>query len=533
MKAIGFLVVTLFTGFSTFSQTLQEAIRKTQNERFSFADSDFKKLIQKEPANGVNYFYYGKNFFEWGEIDSAIITWKKGAQVDPVGIIPMIGLGRAMWVSGDMDGAEALFTKVLTQTKNKNAEAFRLIAETYIVSETKNLDEAISMLETSIKLDAKNEDSYILLGDALFEKTPTNASAAIKNYNEVLKINPKSVRGLVRIGVIYKRAQNPDEAEAKFKEAQKLDSTFAPAYRENAEMYMKYNMSKKAIECWKKYLELNNSLEARFRCASALYNGKQYCEVIKEVEGLQQRSFNNFYMERMFYYSCLECTSETDGIKKGLAASERFFTMVPADKIIYLDYKNKGLLLLKNGQDSLAIIELEKASSLNKKVAVDLASDLGKMYMKQKKYDKVINVYELKIREDKLSVAEYYDLGKAYYFGPKNYTLADSSFSKVNSLSATYAPGFWWRARTQLQLDPKNAEWKAQPFYEKVIEIVKPEERSTASNKNMVMESSKYLGDYYVNSPAKDIAKAKLYWTIVRDIDPNDAQAKAFFVAHP
>ena len=69
--------------------------------------------------------------------------------------------------------------------------------------------------------------------------------------HEVLKINPKSVRGLVRIGVIYKRAQNPDEAEVKFKEAQKLDSTFAPAYRENAEMYMKYNMSKKAIDCWK------------------------------------------------------------------------------------------------------------------------------------------------------------------------------------------------------------------------------------------------------------------------------------------
>jgi hypothetical protein len=33
MKAIGFLVVTLFTGFSTFSQTLQEAIRKINSKR--------------------------------------------------------------------------------------------------------------------------------------------------------------------------------------------------------------------------------------------------------------------------------------------------------------------------------------------------------------------------------------------------------------------------------------------------------------------------------------------------------------------
>ncbi len=533
MKTLGFLLVVITLSSSFHAQTLQDAIRKTQNERFSFADSDFRKLIQKEPTNGLNYFYYGKNFFEWGEVDSALMVWKKGAQIDPVGIIPTLGLGRSLWISGDKEGAKALFNKVLNQTKNKNAEVFRLIGETYLMSDPKNLDEAITMLETSIKLDPKNEDSYLLIGDALYEKTPTNASAAIKNYNEVLKLNPTSVRGLVRIGVIYKRAQNPEEADAKFKQAQQIDSTFAPAYRENAEMYMKYEKPKKAIECWRKYLALNNSLEARYRFSTALYNGKQYCELIKEVEGLQSNSFNNFYMERMLFYACLECTTETDAFKKGIAASDRFFKMVPQDKIIYLDYKNRGLLLLKSGQDSLAIIELEKASELNKKVAIELAGDLGKLYMKQKKYDKLINVYELKMREDKLSVSEYYDLGKAYYFGTKNYALADSSFAKVNLLSPSWAPGYWWRARTQLQLDPNKLNWSSQPFYEKVMEIVKVEERNTTSNKNMVMESCRYLGDYYVTSASKDLNKAKIYWKIVSEIDPNDAQAKAFLKANP
>jgi hypothetical protein len=57
---------------------------------------------------------------------------------------------------------------------------------------------------------------------------------------------------------------------------------------------------------------------------------------------------------------------------------------------------------------------------------------------------------------------------------------------------------------------------------------VKVEDRGTPSNKAMVMESSKYLGDYYVRSEAKDLVKAKMYWEIVLALDANDTQAKTF-----
>ena len=69
----------------------------------------------------------------------------------------------------------------------------------------------------------------------------------------------------------------------------------------------------------------------------------------------------------------------------------------------------------------------------------------------------------------------------------------------------------------------------AQPYYEKVIEMVKVEERTVGNNKAMIIESAKYLGDYYVTSKAKDLAKAKINWQIVKDLDPADKQAKAFF----
>ena len=75
---------------------------------------------------------------------------------------------------------------------------------------------------------------------------------------------------------MYQRAKNFELADQKYKEAQAIDPTYAPAYRENAELFMMFKQSEKAIANWKKYLELNNSTEARFRYATAMFVGKQY-----------------------------------------------------------------------------------------------------------------------------------------------------------------------------------------------------------------------------------------------------------------
>jgi predicted Zn-dependent protease len=529
-------LTTLFilTAFISFGQTLKDAIRKTDNERFYDALNDFNALIAREPNIGDNYFYFGQYYMVKGEIDSAKMIWAKGFQMDNLSPLSLVGNGCAMYLNGNADGAKLEFEKALLATKSKkdnlkNAEVRRGIATIYIKSEKKNLDEAITLLNEAILKEPNNEENYLLLGDAQYEKTPNNASNAIKSYNKVLEINPKSPRGIVRVAIIYQRAQSPDEAQKKYNEAKLVDSTYAPAYRENAELNMKFNQPKKAIENWKKYLKLNNSIEARYRYASAMFLGKQYCEVIDEINYLNANGFKNFYTDRMLGYSYVECTTDPEGYKKGLVAMDQFFANAPADKIQWLDIKNKGILYSKTGSDSLAILEFEKASKLNSELAKELSGDIAKMYFKAKKYDKAIEYYTFKSQSTKLSPAEEFELGKAYYFGPKNYVLADTAFLHVNKLSPSYAPGYWWRARTLLQQDLNNEKWLAQPSYEKVLELVKPEERGSNANKKMVMESAKYCGDYYVSSTAKNPDKAKQYWQIVLDLDPADAQAKGFF----
>lgn len=532
MKLLGTIAATLVVGAVSYAQTLQSAIYKTENERYSDARNEFNALIAKEPTNGENYFYFGDYYFEKGELDSAKMMWNKGYSVDQISPMSIVGKGLTLWLAGDQTGAKAEFTKAQTATKKlktKNAEVSRGIAEIMIRSEKKSLDEAILLLQDAILKDPKNEDNYLMLGDAQYEKSPNNASEAIKSYNKVLEINPKSPRGLVRVAVIYQRAQNPDEANKMYKEAKKIDSTYAPAYRISAELFMQYNQPKKAIENWKNYLKYNNTIEARYRCVTALFLGKQYCETMEEVANLKKDGFSNFYTERMTAFSSVECTTNPDAIRLGMEASERFFQIAPAEKINYLDYKNKGQLLAKSGKDTLALAAYEQAASMSEVAKKDISGDMAKIYSKFKNYAKAIEMYEYKATVAKLGPAEEYDLGKAYYFGPANYALADSAFARVAKLSPKYAPAYWWRARTNLKFesaDPKAKLWLSQPYYEKVIEIVKPEERANNTNKTMVMEAAKYLGDYYANSTVKDEVKSKSMWEIVIAIDPNDAQAK-------
>jgi len=533
MKTL-FLIGAAFLSSLTFGQTLKDAIYKTDNERYADAIKAFAALVKADPMNGELYFYYGDCYFDKGLVDSAKMMWNKSYEVDKLRALPFVAAGRVLWIDGKKPEAKVEFDKAFALTKKdklKRAEVIRGMAKIFIKSDVKDYDQALLILEEAIVKDPKNEDNLLLKGDALYAKTPDDASLAIKSYLAVLDINPKSPRGVVRVANIYRAAQNQELANQKYKEAKLIDSTYAPAYRANAELNMRFGKKKAAIEDWQKYLRLNNNLEARYLYATALFNAKEFCEAIAEVNTLNTMNFSNFYTERMLAFSYLECNMDSTSIKKGLEASARFFAVVPANMISYMDYKTKGALLMKAGMDSLGLVEYEKAIAVNEIAAKEMSGEVASKYFKAKKYNKAIEVFTMRSKMVTLNSAEEFELGKAYYIGQKNFTLADTAFSHVNKLSPSYLPGYRWRALANIGLDTNNERWLAQPYYEKIIELVKIEERTLPTNKTMMLEACRYLCDYYTKSTAKDLPKVKSFYDIILLIDPNDAQAKAGIAA--
>jgi tetratricopeptide (TPR) repeat protein len=529
MKRILLLSTLLISGLH-YAQSLQVANAKTENERYRDAINDFKKLVATDPINGENYFYFGDCYFEMEELDSAKIMWKKGYEVDKLRALPLVGQGRVLWLEGNANGAKAEFTKALLLTKKdklKKAEVIRGIVEIYVEAPTKNLDEALILIEEAILKDPTNEDNYLLKGDALYARNSSDASEALKAYNQVLVINPKSPRGIVRKALIYQRARNEAEANKMYNEAKAIDPTYAPAYRLNAELFMMFGKNDKAIENWLKYLELNNNIESRYRYVNALYGASQWCVMLPQLDILVASNMNNFFIQRFYAFAYANCATDSLNLDKALSASDRFFTMVPTDKINYQDHKLRGTLYQKKAQDSLAILAFEQAASMNDIAYKELINDLIKLYNKNKMYEKLILAYEVRRQKNgKLLAQEEYDLGKAYYFGRNDYQAADSIFQVVIKNDSTYVPAHIYRGRSNYKMDTNNEKWMAFPHYLKVTEIVKPEDRSQASKKAFVLESLRYVADYYSKSSNKDLDKAKKYFEEILVIEPTDANAK-------
>ncbi len=529
MKRILLLSTLLISGLH-YAQSLQVANAKTENERYRDAINDFKKLVATDPINGENYFYFGDCYFEMEELDSAKIMWKKGYEVDKLRALPLVGQGRVLWLEGNATGAKAEFTKALLLTKKdklKKAEVIRGIVEIYVEAPTKNLDEALILIEEAILKDPTNEDNYLLKGDALYARNSSDASEALKAYNQVLVINPKSPRGIVRKALIYQRARNEAEANKMYNEAKAIDPTYAPAYRLNAELFMMFGKNDKAIENWLKYLELNNNIESRYRYVNALYGASQWCVMLPQLDILVASNMNNFFIQRFYAFAYANCATDSLNLDKALSASDRFFTMVPTDKINYQDHKLRGTLYQKKAQDSLAILAFEQAASMNDIAYKELINDLIKLYNKNKMYEKLILAYEVRRQKNgKLLAQEEYDLGKAYYFGRNDYQAADSIFQVVIKNDSTYVPAHIYRGRSNYKMDTNNEKWMAFPHYLKVTEIVKPEDRSQASKKAFVLESLRYVADYYSKSSNKDLDKAKKYFEEILVIEPTDANAK-------
>ncbi len=513
------------------AQNLQEAITKTENERFDLAGAEFRQLISKEPSKGENYFYYGENFFKNNNPDSALIMYKKGADAQPTNGLNLVGIGKVLLLQGKEADANSNLFKAKTLGV-KNANTLIELADAYITAPTKNPAQAITLLDEALKLESKNAEAHILKGDALLELHPTEGGPAIKEYEEAQKLNPKSSKAVVRQGKLWSRSRNYQLALDKYKEAEKIDPTFAPAYIEKAELYHRANQDNNAVESAKKYLELNgNSLYAKGRYAGFLYENKQYADAIKQIEEILQKDTVDAYLYRLLGYAYDEMGNKTDtaAYTKGSKAMAKFFQKTSNKNFNYIadDYKHKGILLSKTGKDSLGVLELQKAIDLDATKNCELYGEIGKIWMKAKKYDKAIATYEkLPTCGKTLTGQNYYDLGRAYFYGPKDFVKADTCFSKLIQVSPpTYPVGYFWRGKTNVQLDPKNDKWLAKPYYEKALEVVKPEERM--ANKGNVIEACSYLGYYYVK--LKDNEKAKPYWTIVKELDPNNEKAKAFF----
>jgi tetratricopeptide (TPR) repeat protein len=527
-----FLVLSIFSN----AQTLTEAIQKTLSERFEAADADLNALIAKEPTIGVNYAAAGYNNFYWGvsdqddaielaeKMESAEKLFRKGMEVAPTNPLCFVGLGHLMAFRKDANGCSEQFTKAETIMNTKSNKVDKLVkqqallkmAEACLIDNNVQLEKALVYLNTALPLNDKNPEVYIQLGDYYRLRDGINQSNAIAQYNKALEIDSKSTRAILRKGMLYKRVQNWDEGLNYYNEAIALDPSFAPAYREKAELLKDAGRYAQAIEAYAGYKEHNENCRVNQRYAMFVYLAKDYKNALVELEKALPCNDKNEYVYRVLGYTCYE----TGDYAKGLQYMDTYFNLAKESgkvKISGGDYGQKGKLLSKNGQDSLAV-EMLKQAIAEDPTYVEGYNEVASILMKQKKYADAANYYQQKIDHSETPAAlDFYYLGQSRYRN-KEYVLADTAFAQAAS---KYPDANFWRGRCKngMEANPDQPEaGLAKPYHEKFIQLVGGDVRSIEANKKNLMEAYNYLGIYYLIKKDYECSRAAINKTL--ELDP-------------
>lgn len=515
---LGIISLLLLSTFIS-AQSLEEAKRLTLNEQYEAASSMFERLVAKFPTKGEYWYYFGENCIQNEELDSAKALFNFGISKDPENPINYVGLGEVLKINGEVDEANAQFDKAYEMSKGKDVLVLVQTAVAHIRIDPKNLERAFTLLQEAEKREPRNPRVQILTGDAFLENN--DGSSAIKYYEKAQEIDPQSPQAALRLGQLWVRARNYQGKDGSkgaleyYNEAIEIDPSFAPAYRELGELYAKAQRYEEAKSNYKKYLELSKgNPSARVRYASFLFVTKEYEEALTEISSIMEIDTTRNLLNRLGAYSSYELKR----YEEGLEYINSYFARQPEDKVLPTDYAYYGKLLSETGNDSLAIEQFEIAIQKDS-TDVELLSDLGALFSKNKDFLKATEMYQRKIDLQKATTNDYYRMGQAFY-QIQEFGKADTAFTKVTEIQPQLLVGYLWRARSNSNLDPDSKEGLAKPFYEEVVKIG---ETDTAKYESQLMESYKYLGFYYYI--IKDFPNARINWEKVKAIDPDDQQA--------
>jgi tetratricopeptide (TPR) repeat protein len=501
----------LISGANVRAQDLQAAFKLTRAERFSDANNAFKALLNANPNDGDIYYYYGENFLQeyysdttnnsFKELsDSAGFFFSKGIQVDPANPLNYVGMGQIALTLRNLSLAHQDFTKAISllpskanktivMAPEKQATVWIKLANAYLKAGIYDTADVFGALRTAEKLDSKNYDLYITRGDA-YIFMQNDGSKAIYNYNIAQGLNPKSPMAKLRVGQLWMRARNYKDALIYYQEVVKIDSTFAPAYRELGYLLSRANRNDEAQQNYKKFLRLSGgNTTARIQYANTLIELKNYQEAINQINEVLRTDTSNNDLNRALAYSYFE-TGQYD---KGIIYSKKFFRRAKPEKVRATDYAYLGRLLAKTKQDSAAFETLVKAFSIDTSKS-ELLSEAAMSLIKLKRYDKAIDIYKMKITLNKAVPGDYYNLGKVYY-NTKSWGKVDSTLAYYSTLMPEHVQGYLWRARALVNIDTTSKLGLAKPVYETMVQKAMTD---TVKNAKELMEAYSYLAYYYL-----------------------------------
>jgi hypothetical protein len=535
--------LVLFLGFlastQAWAQTLDEAIKSLDAERFTAANKAFGEIAKSSPTP-LNHFYKGYALLRSPEasqpeiIKEATDAFTAGNALDKKGDpLNQVGLGMAKLAGKDPAGAKLIFDEVKKATKLKNTDVLYRIAEAYtLFPAVADAAEAIMNINMALeKSKAKdNPEYYIIKADAYMLKNEGgDAMNALQNAE---RLGKKLGRIYEKMSKVWLQSRNYKEADASISKGITAEPTHAPIYKYQSSYLQTMGKFAESAAAAKKYLtNSDGDCKAQVRYAKLAFVSKAFDDVLNTISSVRSCS-KDPYLDRMTGIINFEKNNPTQAIND----INKFIDAKPEGENFAMDYGYIGRSYLamsgdvaaKKNTDSLGLIFIEKAIQLGD-TSFNYLQDAANIFYKNKNYAKAAIFSERNINNKKSpNAADFATVGNNFY-AAKDWAKAQTYVEKALGLyNDKWIDGFALLSRIKTFKNSKDsvftANYGAAADYELYLQKL-GEGRKNVANKRNVTEALTYLAgkEYLLN---KDNAKAIAYLEEIVQLDPSNEKVK-------
>lgn len=506
-------------------------------EYFKAGQYDNAKEILERTLNdastdkAIAYYYLGAIQVQNKNYDDAKKLFEQGLSVNPESAFNMVGLGEIALFSGDKKTAENYFKEARSVNK-KDAKVLTAIARAYFNVDPVLYAKEISKTdEQAFKANKQEPDLFVFRGDI---------EASKKNWGEAAGIYENAIlysKGLPEAYVKYANAYfnvNPDYAIAKLQELLKENPNSALGQRELAEKFYQNDQWAKAAVAYGDYIKNPNHFVAdEVRYSVLLYYGQHYDESLELAEKLLQGDPKNFQLQRIAF---LNKAAMKDFAGADEKAKQFFGLNDPNNKYTSNDYSTYGEVLQELGQDSLAILEYEKAVAVNPDKG-DLYKALSSAYSSAKNYDKALEAFKNFIdlgnyvTNDLVTLANRYQnvAATSEPGSEKKIEAIDNAIATINKVIERVPDNFIPvrnKARMYLVKNDNQPSLEMAQTYEQAVALLDQDPANKTSRIDSYNEAYNQIASYYISQ--KDIEKAKEYYLKCLELDPTNEALRQY-----
>jgi len=189
------------------------------------AISSYKKATEYQPQWELGFALLGQIYSSQGNVDAAIEGYKKALLLNPDYAECYVHMGIALGQQGKPKEAIEAYNKVLT-IKPDYVDAYYNLG--VILEEQGKLEEAIKSYKQALKIKPDYAEIYYNMGNA--QKGKGDLDEAIKSYKQAIRINSDYAEAYNNMGVALKDKSNRDAAIDSYKQALKIKPDYAEAY---------------------------------------------------------------------------------------------------------------------------------------------------------------------------------------------------------------------------------------------------------------------------------------------------------------